>query len=262
MPAKVTLVLKGLIAVTVKPDRSQCMVGVLADAPPDHQLKIIFRQPGPAGSMEEHARLEPPDIAYNLRLDVENISQERVTLRKWPTSINRQLDPIPGTKDSFSWVVDLENLELYDGPIGARKSAFSPILTFTNGDLFTHTISRNHLFTQRGIFAIRRFGFVGTVIGADFLLDQPESAAVFFNGLEPITPPNPSANWEIEINNDAEAHADIVTDANHYYKAVGLQLTEAQRFLFMSKRRDPGAPPAGPEAACFATFLGKSDPQG
>lgn len=103
---------------------------------------------------------------------------------------------------------------------------------------------------------------MATVIGAEFLLDKPESAAVFFNGLEPITPPNPSENWEIEINNDAEAHADIVTDANHYYKAVGLQLTEAQRFLFMSKRRDPAAPPAGPEAACFSTFLGKSDPQG
>lgn len=262
MPAKVTLVLKGLIAVFVNPAKTLCTVGVLENGPPEHKLKICFKKPGMTG-MEEYLVLERPDIAYNLKLEVLNISQDRVTLRKSDMSITRSSDPTAENKDSFNWVVDLENLELYDGPIGAKKSAFSPILTFNNGDLFTHTVSRGSLCTQRGLFSpTRKFGFVGTVIGADFILDKADSTAVFRNGGTPIDIPDPTQNWEIEIDNDAEAHAEVVTDANHYYKAIGLELTEAQRYIFMSRRTTGGAPPAGPEAACFTTFLGKSQPQG
>lgn len=101
---------------------------------------------------------------------------------------------------------------------------------------------------------------MGTEIGADFTLDKPESTAVFLNGTEQINIPDPTQDWEIEVNNDAEAHLDVITDANHYYKAVGQGLSEAQRFMFMSNRT--GGPPAGPEAACFSTFLSQSQPQG
>ena len=103
---------------------------------------------------------------------------------------------------------------------------------------------------------------MATEIGVDFSLDRPDSTAVFMNGTEPIDIPDPTQNWEIEVNNDADpnAHVDVVTDANHYYKAVGLQLSEAQRIMFMSNRSGGG--PAGPEAACFSTFLGQSQPQG
>ncbi len=260
MPAKVTLVLKGLIAVFVNPDRTLCTVGVLEDVPPQHNLRIIFRKPGDAGPVED-LRLEPPNIAFNLQLDVSNISQTGITFRK-PTPINRQANFTAENGDSFSWVVDLENAELYNTELGARRSAFSPILTFTNGDLFTHRVSRSALFIQRGLFSpMRRFGFVATEIGVDFSLDRPESTAVFLNGTESIPIPDPTQNWEIEVNNDADAHLDVVTDANHYYKAVGLQLSEAERIMFMSKHT-PGGPPAGPEAACFSTFLGQSQPQG
>ena len=261
MPAKVTLVLKGLIAVFVNADKTLCTVGVLEDVPPEHNLKIIFKRPEPAG-MREYRRLEPPNIAYNLQLDVRDISQTAISMRN-PTSVNRQADPTAANGDSFSWVVDLENAELYNTAIGARMSAFSPILTFTNGDLFTRRVSRGPLLTQRGLFSpMRRFGFVATEIGADFSLDRPASTAVFMNGTEPIEIPDPTQDWEIEVNNDADTHLDVVMDANHYYKAVGLQLSEAQRIMFMSKRTVGGGPPAGPEAACFSTFLGQSQPQG
>jgi hypothetical protein len=260
MPATVTLVLKGLIAVFVNPERTLCTVGVLEDVPPEHKLRIIFKKPGPAG-MEEYERLEPPNIAYNLQLDIGNISQTGITFRN-PTPINRQANFTAGNKESFSWIVDLENAELYNTAIGARSTAFSPILTFTNGDLFTHRVSRSALFTQRGLFSpMRRFGFVATEIGADFSLDSPESTAAFINGAGEIPIPDPTQDWEIEVNNDADSHLDVVTDANHYYKAVGLQLSEAQRIMFMSKHTG-GGPPAGPEAACFSTFLGQSQPQG
>lgn len=257
---KVTLILKGLIAIFIDPARTECTVGVLADVPPSHKLSIVFRKP--VGTvMTEYKRLEPPNIAGNLRLDVQNISQNRVALRKWPMFVNRQADPTPENQDSFSWAVDLENAELYHRRIEARKSAFTPILTFTNGELFTRATSRNHLFTMRGIFSIVDFGFVANIIGVDFPLDQPpNSTAVFYNGLEPIAVPDPTADWQIEINNDAVAHSGIVTDANHYYKAVGLALSEPERFLFMSN--SSGGGPAGPEAACFSAFLSETQPQG
>lgn len=259
MSATVTLVLKGLIAVFVNPERTLCTVGVLEDVPPEHNLKIIFRRPGVAGP-EEHERLEPPEIAYNLRLDVSNISQTGITFRN-PMPINRQANFTPANRDSFSWVVDLENAELYNTEIGARRSAFSPILTFTNGELYTHRVSRGPLFVQRGLFSpMRRFGFVATEIGVDFSLDRPESTAVFMNGTAEIPIPDATQNWEIEVNNDADTHLDVVTDANHYYKAVGLNLSDEQRILFMSN--STGGGPAGPEAACFATTLGQSQPQG
>ena len=101
---------------------------------------------------------------------------------------------------------------------------------------------------------------MATEIGVDFSLDRPDSTAVFLNGTETIPIPDPTQNWEIEVNNDANTHLDVVTDANHYYKAVGLDLSEAQRIMFMSN--STGGGPAGPEAACFTTFLGQSQPQG
>jgi hypothetical protein len=263
---KVTLIIKGLIAIFVNPGRTECTLGVLSDVPPSHKLTIYLRKPGATGAMEPYKTLEPPHIARNLRLEVQNITQNRVTLRKWPMFIDRQVDPTPENQDSFSWAVDLENEELYGRGIGARRSAFSPILTFKNGDLFTKRISRDHLFTQRGIFDTRDFGSVANIIGAEFLLDQPSnSTAVFHNGLEPFPIPDPTKDWEIEINNDAPSHSGIVTDANHYYKAVGSGLTEAERFLFMSFSEgdsDEGSVPAGPEAACFSGFFDESQPTG
>jgi hypothetical protein len=157
--------------------------------------------------------------------------------------------------------VDLENLELYGDTIGAKKSGFSPILTFTNGDLFTFFVSKGPLFTQRGLFSTtKKFGFVGNAIGVDFRLDQADSTAIFRNGGQAIPIPDATQNWEIEINNDAAVHSGIVTDANNYYKAVGLDLAEQQRILFMSVAQGGG--PAGPEAACFTGFMSKSEPSG
>ena len=262
MPPTVTLIIRGLIAVFVNPQKTLCTVGVLEDSPPDHKLSIIFRKPNAGGEMEEYERLEPPNIAYNLELDVQKISQDQITFRK-VMKIDRQSDPTAENIDSFSWVVDLENLELYGRKIRARRSGFTPILTFTNGELFAFQISKNKLFTQRGIFSTKKFGFVGNVIGAEFVLDTAESTAVFRNGIEEISIPDPAQSWEIEINNDAEEHPfpAIITDANHYYKAVGLQLSEQERILFSSIAQDPGGPPIGPEAACFSGFMSKSEPE-
>jgi len=257
MPATATLIIKGLIVVFVNKQRTKCTVGVLGDSPPDHKLTITFRRPNAVGDMEEYKTLTAADIAYNLHLDVKKISQDQITFRNL-TAIDRLKDPTAENEDSFSWVVDFESLELYSDPIGAKKSGFSPLLTFTNGDLFSFFVSRGPLFTQRGLFSpSKKFGFVATAIGAEFRLDQADSTAVFRNGGQAIPIPDPTQNWEIEINNDADAHFGIVTDANNYYKAVGLDLAEQQRILFMSVAQGGG--PAGPEAACFTGFMGQSE---
>jgi hypothetical protein len=259
-PFKITLVLKGLIAIFVNPAKTECTVGMLSNAPSGHTLKISFKKQPQGGVLSEFRQpLTPPQVKSRLRLAVRNISQDRITFRGMDIDINRHVDATPATRPSFKWVVDLENDELYGAAIGANKSAFAPVLTFSNGELFTRRISTNHLFIQRGIFTTEDFGFVANEIGVDFPLDQaPDSKGVFYNGGDAIPLDDQNTNYEIEINHDAAAHSGIITDANHYYKGVGLGLTDAQRILFMSN--SSGGGPAGPEAACFSAFLGQSQP--
>jgi hypothetical protein len=154
-------------------------------------------------------------------------------------------------------VVDFENDELYGTEIGVRKSAFDPILTFRNAELFTKYVSKKPLFIQRGLYDHRRFGFVAVEIGAQVSLDQANSKASFFNDNELIFESAADTNYEIIVDNDAPAHSEIITDANHYYKAVGLTLSEDSRIHFMSVA-DKETERAGPEAACFTAFLGES----
>lgn len=262
MPAPtVTLVLKGLMAIFVNEAETECTVGILKDPPPRHSLEIFFRKT-PVGGMTTELRpsLKPPQIKKSLRLEAENVSQTKITFLDRNANINRQAEALPENKEAFRWVVDLEHAELYDSRIGAKKNAFNPFLTFKKGELYTKNISRSRLFTQRGLFLFEEFGFVANAIGARIRLDQPNSSAVFYNGGDAISLSEPNTDYEIEINHDAENHSEVVTDANHYYKAVGLGLPEAERILFMSRAVVGGGPPAGPEAACFTAFLGRSQP--
>lgn len=257
MPAStVTLILRGLMVICVNENETECTVGILNSPPPLHFLKIIFRET-PIGGPTTESELLQPQIKNNLRLDAENISQTKITFRDPNASINRQLEPTAANRTSFRWVVDLEHAELYGRRIGARRTAFNPILTFRKGELFTRMPSSNHLFTQRGLFFFEDFGFVASAVGVQLTLDQPpHSRIVFYNGGDAYDLSEPDTNYEVEIIHDAAIHSEVVTDANHYYKALGSGLSEAERILFMS-RGEPGQP-AGPEAACFIAFLSRS----
>ncbi|HEV2915076.1 MAG TPA: hypothetical protein VGX92_17500 [Pyrinomonadaceae bacterium] len=253
MPATITLILKGLLAIFVNTDRTECTVGILRNPPPEHTLEItVTKQLLGGGEVE----IPVHNIGAELYLDVQNTSQPNITFRDMGAVINRQVDPATN-RDSFKWVVDLENEELYNTAIGANRGAFHPLFIFNSGELFARSISRSHLFIRRGLFGqLEDFGFVASEVGVAISLDQENSRAVFTSGGVEIFTSEPDTNYVIDIDHDAAAHSNIVLDANHYYKAVGLGLSERERISFMSIVDDSG--PAGPEAACFSGHLSKS----
>src|SRR5215207_9465159 len=258
---KVVLVLKGLLAIFVNPDETECTVGMLGSPPPHHDQRITIKTSPIEGEATEMV-IVPPQIKRNLRLEAENVSQTKITFYERNATINRQAEPAPADKYPFRWAVDLEHAELYGRVIGVKIGGFNPILKFKKGEFFTKRISRNHLFTQIGIYTFEDFGFVANEIGVELRLDGADSKAVFYNGGDAFPLAAPNTNYEIEIFQDIteeHEHPGIVTDANHYYKTVGLGLSETERILFMS--RAEGGPPAGPEAACFSAFFGKSQPE-
>jgi hypothetical protein len=153
--------------------------------------------------------------------------------------------------------------ELYPFPIGSNSNEFRSILTFNSGQLFTFPpLSENFLLVQRGIFSnYQNFGYVAITIGVDFLTAH---SAVFKNGATTVfdSLTEPGTDYLIEITHDAEVHpAGPVTDANHYYRALGSGIPLEQRILFMSipVGDDVGGPPAGPEAACYPAYLSQTE---
>jgi hypothetical protein len=113
---------------------------------------------------------------------------------------------------------------------------------------------------QRGIFSTYEdFGRVAVILGVDFLTTV---RAVFKNGDDPPifdSSTEPGTDYVITINNDAATHPQgPVSDANHYYKALGTGIPAEQKILFLSIN-EGGSGPAGPEAACFPAYLGQSN---
>jgi hypothetical protein len=131
---------------------------------------------------------------------------------------------------------------------------------------------------------------VAARIGVDVFLDQQGSEATFTSGGVQVFKSEPNANYLITIAHESPSHPKVVTDANHYYTALGLGLSPDERIQFMSiddtqplsarleearSLRDTKlesildaasklfmalGPPAGPEAACFTAVLSQSYP--
>jgi hypothetical protein len=288
MPSNVQLLLEGLIAVFAKEHSTNGIVGILKSPPVNHQLTITITKTAVTGSNPITFTIKDP-----LELLVSGASQTDITFRDRQASLDRT-DPTKH-KDSFSWAVDLENQELYKKPIGANKASLSPILTFNAGELFTDTISRDHLEILRGSDTnFQDFGFVAIKIGLVIALDKAGSQATFKSGGSPVFTVRDSDNalYEIDITHESpKPHPKVVTDANYYYTAVGSKLTGDDLIQFRSvdtsllplmarlkqaqleknpiteaaveailKLMTALGPPAGPEAACFPAVLTQSDP--
>jgi hypothetical protein len=286
MPTNVTLILKGSLALFAKEGRPNGSVRILRVPPPNHVLTVKYQVQPPGGVFGNDIDVTP--IQDELRLDVQNPSNANITLRDRNANIDRM--QAPTHQDSFKWFVDFENAELYDNPIGVKKSAFKQVLTFNSGELFNDADrdnpSYNVLLCQRGINAnYQAFGFVAIRIG---VLVSMADRVVFTNGGTVVfdsAQAQPGTKYKIKLINDATTHPGIVTDANHYYKAIGLGIPPDERILFASIKEDETLramlkaaklkgdesrvteleklrldPPAGPEAACFPAYFSKTDP--
>ena len=256
-PTNVRLLLRGLLVLSAREGQTTGKVGVLGTSPPGHKLTIVVQKIPPVGPPPDPVNVDP--IQNTLSLNVVS-AEPNITIRN-KNPVNRL--EAPANQDSFNWFVDLErSSEFYRFPIGADSDEFRPILTFNSGQLFTHALSDNFLLVQKGIFAsYRPFGRVAVTIGIDFLT---AFSAVFKNGAGTVfdSSTEPGIDYRIEITHDAARHPPgPVSDANHYYRALGSGIPLDQRFLFMSipEGEDVGGPPAGPEAACYSAYLSQTD---
>jgi hypothetical protein len=268
----IALSLKGLLAISVKPDKSLCTVGILREPPPNppHPLAINLKR------IVGGVAVPPVPVLINtdLRLTVQNISKKITFPDATPVDRTKKNPPNP---KSIKWFVDLD--ELYQAEIGIDRTAFNPILTFDSGELSTSEISQDFLRIQRGIFSnYEDFGYVASRIAVEIYFEA-NTTAVLTSGGVPVfnTALEPDTTFEIGIIQDASTHPKYVSDANHYYKGVGLGIDKNQRILFMSIDEhqllkdklketkdksltdvsDPGEP-VGPEAACFSGFFSRS----
>jgi hypothetical protein len=284
MPTNVTLLLRGLLVLAAREGQTTGKVGILKAPPQGHELTIAISEHPPTGPDPDPITLTRRQIMDTLLLSIENDAQPTITIpNKKP--VNRLAHPTE--EDSFRWVVDLERAgELYDFSIGANRSELMPILTFNSGQLFAADLSESFLLVQEGIFSpYRDFGRVALAIGIRF---PSATRAVFKNGDVPLfdSETSPGTDYVIEITHDAPEHPSVVTDANNYYKALGAGIPVEQKILFMSlayprilrerfekAQRDNNKEladtinslieklghPAGPEAACFAAYLGRTE---
>jgi len=294
MPTIVTLLLKGSLVLTGKAGQPTGRVRILNQPPPNHRLTISFKRQPPGGTFGPSI---PVDfIQPNLQLQVNNPVNPNITLRDNTAVIDRTN---PSHLESAKWFVDFENDELYKVAIGFKPGAFRHILTFNSGDLFTDSAGKidnpsyNALLVQRGENAnYEEFGFVAIRIGIAFATNDSVrftngsggGAALIFDS----TQDTPGTNYEISVVNDLDPnlpHPILCTDANHYYKGVGPGITPAEKILFASiteseefetlirstlMRGDRQRieelekfkfdAPAGPEAACFPAYMGKTAP--
>lgn len=290
MPTTVTLLLKGSLVLFAKEGHPTGSVRILKAPPPNHVLTLsVQRLPPNDDPVEDPVEIFP--IEDNLSIVVNNPDDPNITLRDKNAKIDRKAAVL--NPDSFRWFVDLENSELYDGPIGVKKSAFKQVLTFNSGELFNDVTadpdnpSYNFLFVQKGSETnYQEFGFVSIRIGIKFTTAHGSIVFTNGNGPDPVFDSaidKPGTDYIISLTNDTEEHPDVVTDANHYYKALGNAIPPEERILFASITQKDALramvkqakshgntrfvaalenvePPAGPEAACFPAYISRSDP--
>jgi len=297
MPPTVRLLLKGSLVLFAKETQSNGSVRVLREPPPNHRLSLSFAKRPPGGTLGPPI---PVDfIQNNLNLQIQNPIVPNITLEDKAATIDRKSSP--RHTQSANWFVDLENPnELYKNPpIGVKPGGFKHVLTFNSGNLFTDALGKsdnpsyNPLQVQRGENAnYENFGFVAIRIGIDF---NTNDSVRFTNGtgggagvIFDSTQDQPGTTYEINLVNDLDPaipHPRICTDANHYYKGVGPNLTPAEKILFASVTENEDfkamitttllrgdrqratlleqlqlSGPAGPEAACFPAYMSKTDP--
>lgn len=285
--SKIELLLRGLVVLSAIEGDPGGKVGVPATFPFEHELTLRITKVPPQGPSPEPIILTRKDIKKQLSLEIENGTPDKITFADKNAVVRKK--PAQNPK-SFRWFVNLENQELYGHPLTVDPDAFSTILTFNGGKLFTADKPNESLLQiMRGLGAdLETFGRVALKIGIDF---DSATRVVFSNDGQPIfnSANEPGTNYKIELTHDAKVHLPVVTDANYYYSAIGLDIPVSDRIFFLSSNliqllskdlkqvtrvKDnrfaeilnatieglirEEKPPAGPEAACFPAYLGST----
>lgn len=256
----VELTLDGLIMLFVDPKNEKCRAAVLREAPEDHTLDIKVFKRDAAGKFQLFKEIKGAEVKAKLELTTSNASKTGISRRKMDVAINRLTGPAGGNDDSFRWVVDFES-EIYQKPIGAKKTGFASILTVNSGELLARSLSNNNLIIRRGQNGSpQTFGRVATQTGIDIVLDQPSSTTVFKNGDEVIFDADSQSRFQIRISRSCRQQPGG-NDADSYYTAVGDLVPDKEKIFFSSD--EPAlpagpAPPSTPDASCLGSSMSQS----
>jgi hypothetical protein len=261
LPGKITLIVKGLVAIFINPGATECQLGMIREAPPGHKLEVKI--------WKYNNQVNPPQyiefatlgagLAEQVNLNVANTVQTNIRKHLPDEQINR----LSGAGDtrSFRWIVDFET-ELYQKEIGARRDSFRSFFKFNIGEIFTHKRSINDLQIRRA----RQsewipFGKVAVEVKVEITLDKRESTAILTNGGNVIFQSGPETSYLIHIDRgDESAHTSVSYDADYYFPAVGTKLDLATERVFFKSVTPVNPSPGTPEAACFEGYLSTSQP--
>ena len=260
----IELTIEGIIALMFERDEQNqviaCLAGVVRDVP-EHVFEVKGRKIDEAGNATNFA-FDP--IESELRLEVRGTTQTGIRFAGEGGGINRVCGP---DDRSFAWVLDLEGEELHGRGIGADGKKFRSILRIDNGELFTSTVSLNHLLFRGEADPHDPFTLVGRVatqVGVAINLDTPESVAQFSNGAAQSVSVRRGERLIATValtcrNDDPRRCGQRLGHANHYYNAVGHKLGAGEKKVFSSTKSEPnGKPPVSPEASCFVAAMSRS----
>jgi hypothetical protein len=261
--ANISILIEGIIALLFERNETgqptACVLGVVQGVP-DHVLSIKCNKDGTDVPIDTEIS--------RLRLEVEGTTENGI--RFSPGDIDRLTGE--GSPDSAKWILDFEN-ELYGEPIGVDPTRFRTVFRINNGEIFTDTISKNHLLCNNEANPHESPTFIGKVatkVGIRTDLDANNSVARLFDDTTQIVEVQPDENLEMEVSltcpQDLNAIGQRPGHANHYYRALGNKLVFGEKQLFSSTKmpsaNDPVEGPVSPEASCLVGQSGQSNPGG
>lgn len=258
-PNKIAVVLQGLMVLFTKSD-TQCVIGLLRDAPPRHNRKIHILERSDGGEFKDKKLFENAGAEGTFNLNVQNAVQTKIEKRDAAQKIDRDKDE---RLDSFNWLLDFDRDfpgALPSPPVGAKGPGFMSMVTLDNGEIYTRVISENYLQFQppRSDWWFH-VGKVAVEMGIKIQLDSPQSKAVFTKTGEPGIELPAGQEYLIRIERADEDDAATGRDIECYFGAIGT----APGFRPLSFRSVPplkSSPPSTPDATCPVTGLGETPP--
>ncbi len=187
---KTTITFEGLLVFRPDPDNSLCEVGVLrARVPPDpqepsHILQIEVDpnpQTGTGKLIKDPAELESfittGHVSWNLDVSLNGQQLQELDVntgippdRKTPTFQNRQ---------DFGWIINIESLEFHNGPLERTRGQLMPVISLTNGRLFTACLT-DSIDKKQGQNTCSNCGFIAGTISLEIDTSRGEVPVLYF----------------------------------------------------------------------------------
>jgi hypothetical protein len=240
-----------------------CDVGFLLNPPPQHFLSVDVTRSTKNGAPELIQQIDGPHIAKQFSL---NVTGPHAGLSQFlQAGFHRPSDQ--GDPNDFQWTVDFNNLF---NAIQVDKDAFLSVFSLNDGEFFTERKSEDVLQTGVGVNpSFQDFGRTAVRVAARIVLQQG-GEAVFNHGGSEVFKAEFGTDLTYGIDMSLSRfgpHPMPARDADAYYTAVGVNISESEKIHFrsvdhMSHEHDTRLSSRfifiDPEAVCFPAILSQT----